>query len=112
MIVFDQSGYTIFNTSTFTISDKPVFIVLTKLLVNNIAISGTRKSGDDDFATNRDITILKELSLDYRHNNFTIEFSSMEMIAPEKTVIVISLRILTRIGSKPISKSIRYLYQS
>ena len=84
MVVFDQSGYTIFNTSTFTISDKPVSIVLTKLLVNNIAISGTRKSGDDDFATNRDITILKELSVDYRHNNVTIEFSSMEMTAPEK----------------------------
>ena len=84
MVVFDPSGYSIFDPSTFTISRSPAIPVLTELLVNNVRFSGIRKSGNDEFTAKADITVLHELSLDYKHNNFSIGFSAMEMTAPER----------------------------
>jgi hypothetical protein len=46
-------------------------------MVNNrLAVISNRTAGEEDFIINQDINILKELTIDYKHNNFEIEFSS------------------------------------
>jgi len=84
LIMASPDGLTSFDPATFQINRKKTRPVLTKLEVNNSPVSGTGLEDDPAFKIQTDITLLKEVTLDYLHNNFTIEFSAMEMTAPEK----------------------------
>jgi len=56
-------------------------------MVNNrLAVISNRTAGEEDFIINQDINILKELTIDYKHNNFEIEFSAMQMTDPKKNL--------------------------
>ncbi len=85
LILVDQFGISVVEPKSFQ-PDSSIFIpVLTKVWVNNLepAISETNS---DKFNLARSVEVLKELTLDYLHNNFSIEYSSMEMTAPEKNL--------------------------
>ncbi len=75
-----------FDPNSFKRSQRKTKPVLTKLAINNITINGRSAPSNSDFTINSDISVLDELTLDYLHNNFTLEFSSMEMTAPEKNL--------------------------
>jgi signal transduction histidine kinase/DNA-binding response OmpR family regulator/ligand-binding sensor domain-containing protein len=87
MILADPSGLSVFDPLTLIIDRQSVKPVLTSLKVNNQTPKvGIRKNGTNDFYASKDISVLDELMIDYQHNNFAIEFSSMEMKAPEKNL--------------------------
>lgn len=76
IITFDPQKFNLSNTESHTI--------LTSLKINNrIPITGNRSVGTNDFKIPSDIKVLNDLTLDYLHNNFSLEFSSVEMIAPQ-----------------------------
>ena len=80
-------GLTWINPMTLTIDQKKTNPVLTRLEVNNKApVIGQRTGDNDNFFLNRDISMLQELVLDHRHNNFSIEFSALELTAPQKNL--------------------------
>ncbi|HET6540938.1 MAG TPA: ATP-binding protein, partial [Chryseolinea sp.] len=86
MISVGPNGFSVFDPATFKFSQKKVTPVLTMLTVNNTTATGKVIRGDDTFTIRQDITLLKELTVDYKHNNFSIEFSAMEMTAPRKNL--------------------------
>ncbi len=86
MISAGPNGFSVFDPATFEFSKKEVTPVLTMLAVNNTTATGKIIRGDESFTLPHDISMLKELTIDFRHNNFTIEFSAMEMTAPEKNL--------------------------
>jgi signal transduction histidine kinase/DNA-binding response OmpR family regulator/ligand-binding sensor domain-containing protein len=87
MIMLDQGGLTAFDPSELRIYRTNARPVLTKLAVNNKPpVIGETVREKDDFLMTSDISMLKELTIDYQHNNFSIEFSAMEMISPEKNL--------------------------
>jgi ligand-binding sensor domain-containing protein len=86
MVMNDRSGLTIFDPQTFQISKSPTSPVLSGIKVNNLQPMVGEPKKSSDFYTVSDITVLTELVLDYQHNNFTLEFSAMEMTAPEKNL--------------------------
>ena len=80
----DLEGISIFDPQSFKVNQVMVSVALTTLSVNNEAIRVNSEA--DDFTISSDISVLEELTLDYLHNNFTLEFSAMEMTAPEKNL--------------------------
>jgi len=70
---------------SFSPSPFQVFPMLTNLWVNNLnpAIRGGDDISSDEFSISTSIVKLEVLKLDYHHNNFSVEFSAMEMTAPE-----------------------------
>jgi signal transduction histidine kinase/DNA-binding response OmpR family regulator/ligand-binding sensor domain-containing protein len=86
MMVFQHDGISVFDPLSVQVSQEEVWPVLTRLDVNNISMKGTELPGDENFTIPSDINILKTLTLNYSHNNFTLEFSAMEMTAPEKNL--------------------------
>jgi signal transduction histidine kinase/DNA-binding response OmpR family regulator/ligand-binding sensor domain-containing protein len=85
MVIRDRDGLTIFDPQTFQVNKSPTSPVLSGIKVNNLQ-SGIGSQKGEVFFTASDITVLHELVLDYQHNNFTLEFSAMEMTAPEKNL--------------------------
>ena len=87
MVFSDQDGFSCFDPMSLRISNAKTFPVLTRLTVNNtVPDIGTKQKEGNKFFITRDISVLQNLVLDYQHNNFSIEFSSMEMTAPEKNL--------------------------
>jgi hypothetical protein len=86
MIAADPSGLSFFDPTTFKLSQRKVSPVLTSLSINNDVVRGKILDGDDNFILPADISVLKELTLDYKHNNFSVEFSAMQMTAPAKNL--------------------------
>ncbi|MGE0771338.1 MAG: triple tyrosine motif-containing protein, partial [Cyclobacteriaceae bacterium] len=86
MIMADPEGVSVFDPSSFTHDKEPAFPILTSLKINNKTLTGRYLSGDDPLILPNDISFLKELVIDYQHNNFAIDFSAMEMTAPEKNL--------------------------
>ena len=86
IVMSDEDGISIFDPQSLKISKGTTTPVITGLKVNNHAskVSGDSETGE--FATKENVSVLKELVLDYAHNNFSIEFSAMEMTAPEKNI--------------------------
>jgi signal transduction histidine kinase/DNA-binding response OmpR family regulator/ligand-binding sensor domain-containing protein len=80
-------GISLFNPRTLILDERSMSPVLTGLRINNKhpAIAGY-PGNKEVFTVDSDITVLKELKLDYLHNNFSVEFSAMEMTAPEKNL--------------------------
>jgi len=84
LITTDIYGVTIFDPLSLNISSAKTYPVLTRLLVNNrFPVVSNRPAGEDDFIIAQDIVMLKELVIDYKHNNFMIEFLAMQMTAPK-----------------------------
>ncbi|MEX2231295.1 MAG: ATP-binding protein [Cyclobacteriaceae bacterium] len=87
MITSDPHGITVFDPLSLRIDKTNPSVVLTHLTVNNqFPLIESTTSGSDEFNIKKAITVLDELVLDYKHNNFTIEFSAMEMTSPEKNL--------------------------
>ena len=87
MVISDHDGLTSFEPSTLRINRKKTFPLLTRISVNNQTPPvGSFKNGDNQYSLSTDVSILEELVLDYQHNNFTLEFSSMELTSPEKNL--------------------------
>ncbi len=85
-ITVDPDGVTLFDPNTFQVSHRKTRPLLTQLEVNNHTLIGRSAKEDPAFITEADINVLNQLTLDYQHNNFTLEFSAMEMTAPEKNL--------------------------
>jgi signal transduction histidine kinase/DNA-binding response OmpR family regulator/ligand-binding sensor domain-containing protein len=85
-IVVSPDGISVFDPNSFKRSRKQTNPVLTRLAINNNTLNGQTSPLDPDFVTQSDISVLNELTLDYHHNNLTIEFSSMELNSPEKNI--------------------------
>jgi len=87
LMTADAQGVTLFDPTSFKIDETSVLPVITRLTVNNETplIEGSQNDSDG-FYIKEDISVLEELIIDYQHNNFTIEFSAMEMTAPEKNL--------------------------
>ena len=83
-VAVSADGVSLFNPNTFVKSRVPVTPVLTSLEVNNVVINGRSIAGDLRFSTDADISVLRDLVLDYKHNKFSIEFSAMELARPDK----------------------------
>ena len=87
MLIRDADGVTRFDPSQLQISRAKTYPALTNLLVNNQPPDvGTVANRKDAFVIPHDIGVLKELVIDYQHNNFTIEFAAMEIISPQKNL--------------------------
>ena len=87
MVVSDYDGFTLFDPLTFNLNKKKVAPLFTRLLVNNqVPRIGRKESKAEQFFIDKDVSMLDNLVLDYQHNNFTIEFSAMEMTSPEKNL--------------------------
>jgi signal transduction histidine kinase/AraC-like DNA-binding protein/ligand-binding sensor domain-containing protein len=86
-IVVDQEGITFFDPESFKLERKPIVPVFTNLLVNNQPVQiGGRQGETENYAVPFHISFLSELVIDFRHNNFAIEFSAMDMTSPEKNL--------------------------
>ena len=87
IVISDPQGISIFDPLSLNITEEKTFPILTSLEINNKQpkVEGIGNNSDE-FAIKRNITILDELTLDYQRNNFTIEFSSMEMTHPERNL--------------------------
>ena len=84
-VVVSPEGFTLFDPNTFHKAVRKITPVLTSLEINNNEATGSSLPVDD-FTIASDISVLDELVLDYQHNNFSIEFSAMEMNSPEKNL--------------------------
>jgi signal transduction histidine kinase/CheY-like chemotaxis protein/AraC-like DNA-binding protein/ligand-binding sensor domain-containing protein len=86
VLAFDK-GFSVFDPMTLQIDRRKTQPLVTKLLVNNRPpVVGNRHANPDDFKMRVDVVMAKELTLDYQHNNFSLEFSAMEMIVPERNL--------------------------
>ncbi len=76
-----------FDPTEFKISQKKIIPVVTKLIVNHKPVRVRHQEKEtNDFSLSSDISMLDELTIDYKHNNFSIEFSSMEMSSPNDNI--------------------------
>ena len=87
MVMSDATGLTLFEPLTIRVNRAKTFPLFTSLTVNNKpTLSGYFENPTEHFTIKTDISVLDELILDYRHNNFTIGFSAMELTSPEKNL--------------------------
>ena len=83
-VVSSMEGVSLFDPNTFKKTNKKITPVLTSLRINNVSLTGITIPDDPNFSMASDISPLKDLILDYQHNNFSLEFSAIEMTAPGK----------------------------
>jgi signal transduction histidine kinase/DNA-binding response OmpR family regulator len=86
IILVDLHGFSAFNPMSLEVVKDPVSPMLTKLWVNNQAFSGRQYQGKSEFSIPADVVALDELMIDYQHNNFSLEYSAMEMADPKKNL--------------------------
>ena len=85
MMLSDAEGICLFDPLSLTIDTTKTYPVFTGLKVNNQdPVIEARAGVGEEFTIKQAITDLDELLLDYLHNNFSIEFSAMEMTSPDK----------------------------
>jgi signal transduction histidine kinase/DNA-binding response OmpR family regulator len=87
MIFGNAEGITFFNPLSLHINDASPKPLITKLKINN-KIAELKNRGDDnkDFVLPANINTLRELTLDYTQNIITLEFSAMDLTAPERNL--------------------------
>jgi signal transduction histidine kinase/ligand-binding sensor domain-containing protein len=87
LVLTEASRISLVDPYSLRVNKDDVYPVLTQLMVNN-KVPNVQAHNDqsDEFTINRDISILDVLTLDYQHNNFSIEFSALEMTATEKNL--------------------------
>jgi signal transduction histidine kinase/DNA-binding response OmpR family regulator/ligand-binding sensor domain-containing protein len=87
MILVDWKGLTMFYPDSLQIDMRSTSPALTGLKVNNKEpLVGNSSGNNDRYFMPTQIAATEELTIDYLHNNFSLEFSAMEMIAPEKNL--------------------------
>ena len=87
MVFSDYEGFSFFDPQSLLVNKAKTHPVLTRLTINNrVPDIGIKQKEGDKFSIKKDISVLQNLVLDYQHNNFSIEFSGMEMTAPEKNL--------------------------
>ncbi len=87
MVFSDYEGFSFFDPQSLLVDKAKTHPVLTRLTINNrVPDIGVKQKEGDKFSITKDISVLQNLVLDYQHNNFSIEFSGMEMTAPEKNL--------------------------
>ncbi|MEX2231297.1 MAG: hybrid sensor histidine kinase/response regulator transcription factor [Cyclobacteriaceae bacterium] len=87
MVVTGYDGYTLFDPLSLRINRARTLPVLTRLSVNNkVPLIESPSNKKEYYSISQDISVLNELVLDYQHNHFTLEFSAMELTAPEKNL--------------------------
>ena len=86
MVLTSVNGFTLFDPLSVQIKKTEVLPVLTSLTINNKASVIGGDPVKEEFSIKSNISVLDELVLDYLHNNFTVEFSGMEMISPDKNL--------------------------
>ncbi len=86
LLMASVDGITAFDPSEFQPIRVKTSPVLTSLEINHSRVTGSKLANDHAFTIPSDISVLDELTIDYTHNNFTLEFSAMEMTAPEKNL--------------------------
>ena len=87
ILISDYDGLTLFDPASFKINHSRTRPLLTRLTINNQPLDEEQGKNDEEKNfINGHITVLKELVLDHAHNNFTLEFSSMELTSPEKNL--------------------------
>lgn len=85
MLTFGPDGISLFNPHLLKLSIASTNPVITKLEVNN-QLPPIGSLSDSVFTIGQHISTLQKLVIDHQHNNFSFEFASMEMIAPEKNL--------------------------
>lgn len=79
-----RTNFSVFNPLELQTSTKQNIPALVNVWVNNkIPPVSPIKSGGTDFHLPENIVVAKEIVLDHTNNNFTIEFSALEMTSPE-----------------------------
>ncbi len=78
----------VFNPASFNPNTGSPRTVVTKLLVNNkpVRIMANTSDQSDLFSIPQSISELPELTLNYQHNIFTLEFAVMQLTSPEKNL--------------------------
>lgn len=86
MAATTPNGISLFDPMSLEVSrtnSKPLLLILK---VNNKTAWANSKNEVDDFDLSHDISGLDDLTLDYRHNIFSLEFAALELTAPEKNL--------------------------
>jgi len=81
-----DNGIFLFDPMTLSVDHDKTNVVMTSLEVNNQAPVIGPQGDRAVFAVKKDISVLDKLVVDHRTNNFGIEFSALEMTAPEKNL--------------------------
>lgn len=85
MITADHNGLNFFDPMDFELDRSPVQPQLTRLFVNN-SETGPQPTVNSLYTITQHISTLKELTLDYLHNNFLLEFAALEMKEPSRNL--------------------------
>jgi signal transduction histidine kinase/DNA-binding response OmpR family regulator len=83
MIFSNAEGLVVFDPLSLQIDDTKPRPLLTQLKVNNEIVSA-QNGESTNFAIAESIFLLKQLELDHTHHILELEFSAMDMTAPEK----------------------------
>jgi signal transduction histidine kinase/DNA-binding response OmpR family regulator/ligand-binding sensor domain-containing protein len=86
LVTANIEGITIFDPLSLKINKSKTNPVLTNLLVNNVTPDISDQQYGENFSISNDISLLDELTLDYSHNNFTVEYAAMQLTAPSKNL--------------------------
>ena len=81
-----EDGTFLFDPLTLSVDQNKTKVVLTSLEVNNQTAGIGFQRDHTEFAVKKNISVLDKLIVDHLHNNFAIEFSALEMTAPEKNL--------------------------
>jgi signal transduction histidine kinase/DNA-binding response OmpR family regulator len=80
-----EEGILLFDPFTLSLGQNKPKVVFTSLEVNN-EVPWIGKDTGKVFTVKKNISVLQELVVDYQHNNFGVEFSALEMTAPERNL--------------------------
>ena len=83
MIFSNAEGLVVFDPLSLQIDDTKPRPLLTQLKVNNEIVHARNGEGKD-FAIAESIFLLNQLELNHTHHILELEFSAMDMTAPEK----------------------------
>ena len=86
MVLVSVHGFTLFDPLALQTEKAGIHPTLTGLTVNNQVPVIESKAPKSEFSIKSHVGVLDELVLDYLHNNFSIEFSAMEMTSPDKNL--------------------------
>ncbi len=84
LVIVDPEGTSIFDPTELVYERTIPRPMLTNLLVNNQPVDIGVSEGMEAFAVPTNVSVAESLTLDHRHNNFTLEFSGMQFVSPKK----------------------------
>ena len=85
MMVFGNGeGVTVFDPLSLGVNETKTRPVITTLRINNQIISASKEN--EEFLSEENVNTLKTLTLDHTHQILSLEFSAMDLTAPEKNI--------------------------